>query len=502
MSDPRQGRAAVPSYFPERTDPQWLPLAPLEQMAQTDYDVLIVGTGAGGGAVLWRLCEGLKDSGKRIGIIEAGDLLLPTHGMNLPTSGWALSSIGNQFFPIGDFLPQYSAARQFFGLGGRTLNWGIAAPRMHWSDMIRWPVPLREMEKYYKIAEQAMFVSHAFAQGSTLSEITINRLWQNGFPESVYLPMAADLAQTKYGELHSNVYFSSILFLARALKLRAYDLAVRARAIQIVTENGKAAGVRAVSPDKKWYDLKAKMVVLSASTLENPRILLNSGIQGHAVGHYLTNHSGVEAWGTMNKEKFPEIAGTLALLVPGTEFRPYQVQIQGFINGGYPFYPSVYHYSIDKPVSDISDYVMWAFGKVESRFENKVGLSPSLRDEYGVPMIEVDFSYSNRDLEVIGQMSQALIQVSEVMDAPINIKDGRLDLSNWIPGRDFHECGTCRMGDNPLTSTTNRFGQVHGVPGLYVADNSVLPSLGAANPTLTAVALAIRTTDYLIEQLK
>ena len=54
-------------------------------MVQTDYDVIIVGTGAGGGAVLWRLCEQWGKSGKRIAIVDAGDLFLPTHVQNIPT---------------------------------------------------------------------------------------------------------------------------------------------------------------------------------------------------------------------------------------------------------------------------------------------------------------------------------------------------------------------------------------------------------------------------------
>ncbi|UUZ84244.1 ThuA domain-containing protein [Paenibacillus sp. P26] len=63
----------------------WIPLTPIEKMAETHYDVLIIGGGAGGGASLWRLCEQAKSSGKRIGMIEAGDLVLPTHAHNLPT---------------------------------------------------------------------------------------------------------------------------------------------------------------------------------------------------------------------------------------------------------------------------------------------------------------------------------------------------------------------------------------------------------------------------------
>lgn len=64
---------------------EWIPLTPLEKMEQTEYDVLIVGSGAGGGAVLSRLCQQWGANEKKIGIVEAGDLLLPTHFYNIPT---------------------------------------------------------------------------------------------------------------------------------------------------------------------------------------------------------------------------------------------------------------------------------------------------------------------------------------------------------------------------------------------------------------------------------
>lgn len=68
------------------------------------------------------------------------------------------------------------------------------------------------------------------------------------------------------------------------------------------------------------------------------------------------------------------------------------------------------------------------------------------------------------------------------------------------PGEMHHDSGTCRMGDDPASSATDRYSQIHGVSGLYVADNSVLPSVGTANVTLTTVALAIRTADAIIRQ--
>ncbi len=65
------------------------------------------------------------------------------------------------------------------------------------------------------------------------------------------------------------------------------------------------------------------------------------------------------------------------------------------------------------------------------------------------------------------------------------------------PGADMHESCTCRMGTDPATSATNIHGQIHGVSGLYVADNSVLPTLSAAGPVISNVALAIRLADYI-----
>ncbi|MCF2938081.1 GMC family oxidoreductase [Paenibacillus alkaliterrae] len=54
------------------------------------------------------------------------------------------------------------------------------------------------------------------------------------------------------------------------------------------------------------------------------------------------------------------------------------------------------------------------------------------------------------------------------------------------------------MGDDPAVSVTNRYGQIHGISGLYVAGNSVLPFIGATTPSLTAAAIAIRTADYIV----
>jgi choline dehydrogenase-like flavoprotein len=116
-------------------------------------------------------------------------------------------------------------------------------------------------------------------------------------------------------------------------------------------------------------------------------------------------------------------------------------------------------------------------------------------------LIQAQFSYSERDLEVIEMMRQDFIQLAKVIGANFVSYEGRPDICLYPPGQSFHESGTCSMGIDPDMSATNRFGQIHGVGGLYVADNSVLPNTGAASPTLSTIALAIRTADHIMRTL-
>ena len=303
------------------------------------------------------------------------------------------------------------------------------------------------------------------------------------------IPLAADVQGTKLGEIHSNVFFSSISFLARALKY-SFDLTVKAKAVEVYTEKGAVQGLRVMTPDKKSYQLKSKNIVLSASTFETPRILLHSGIAGDAIGRFLANHSGVRATTTMPRRHFPEPLGTLGVLIPQNEqCPPYMLAMVTALS----WHSSVLERSYQEDVT----INLGGYGVVESRGENRVYLDLNRRDEYGVPMLNIDFAYSEKDEMVIQQMTEKVRQIiSKVTD------DDNPTMCQMPVGTDYHESGTCRMGDDPSTSATNRYGQIHGIEGLYVADNSVLPTVGRANPTLTTVAFAIRTADYIAQNLK
>ncbi len=148
-----------------------------------------------------------------------------------------------------------------------------------------------------------MHVTTDYAKGSSMQNNLLKWLHEGGILEANDMPVAFDLTPSRQGEVHSNPWFSSINSLAAALFDRPYDLAINSYVSRVIVENGKTAGVEEFSPDKKAHIIRATNVVVSASTLETPRLLLNSGIQGPAIRRYLTGHVSIIAVGTISRNQ-------------------------------------------------------------------------------------------------------------------------------------------------------------------------------------------------------
>lgn len=240
----------------------WIPTKSIEEMSQTNYDVLIIGTGPGGGATLYRLCQQWKNQGaKRIGIIEKGDKLFHSHSLNIPTMNVDIAR--DQLLPdnsttFEEILPEFPGARMVYALGGRSLFWNAVTPRPIQSELKKWPVDLDELNMYYNIAENTMHITTDYADGSQMQEILLDRLQQQDIYEAKDMPVAFDLQPSRRGEIHSNPWFSSINFMASALFDKPYDLALNAFASRILCEGNKVAGVEVISPDKKTHIIRAK----------------------------------------------------------------------------------------------------------------------------------------------------------------------------------------------------------------------------------------------------
>lgn len=473
----------------------WIPTKTVEEMTDTDYDVLIVGSGPGGGATLSRLCELWKNQGaKKIGILEKGDKLFHSHSLNIPTQNVNTARdvlLADNSTTFEQHLPQFSGARMIYALGGRSLFWNAATPRPIESETNKWPIPRRELNVYYGMAEKLLHTTMHYAEGSSMQNVMLKRLHANGFDEAIDLPLAFDMMGSHQGQVHSNPWYSSLNALATAMFDRSYDLALNANVSRVFENNGRIAGVEVYTPDKIAHTIHAKNVVLSASTLETPRILLNSGIQGRAIGHYLTGHVSVIAMGTVDRGYFSDHTGNVAILKAETDEAPYQIQILG------PDQYFSYQQFEDKKLKNNLGIAYAAFGRVEPRFENHVYLDPNEKDEFGMPLFQVEYSLSNKDYQVVEQVKQGIQDSANAMGVTLDPSE---PLQLRPPGSDMHESSTCRMGDDPDTSVTDLHSQVHNVEGLYVADNSVLPRLTAAGPVLTNTALAIRLADHIVRQ--
>ncbi|WP_332692592.1 GMC family oxidoreductase [Halalkalibacter lacteus] len=467
----------------------WFPLTSLEEMEKTNYDVIIVGSGAGGGATLWRLSEQWRNQGKRIAVLERGDLLVPTHVANLPTAKTAARFLRNPAFNIRreKEWPEFPGAKQLFGLGGQTLLWGGMSPRFHRSDFNEWPLTLDDLIEYYNIAEQVMKVTTAYTNGSNLQETLLKRLRKSGYHDATNIPRTFDLSVSYYGHIQSNVFFSSLEFMAWALNWNGLDFAVKANVVKLLHENNKVTGVQVMTPDRKSYTIHGKTVVVSGSTFETPRLLLHSGIPGEAIGRYLISHSFVSSTNLVSREEFEEVLGLVNILLPSTDKRPYQIAI----TGPHPY--EFYAYETKSFMKEL-EVSLLGFGLVEPNRDNRVVLDPANVDSYGVPILNVRFSYSEQDYAIIQQMVGDMLNAINSMQLTIETSPCLLP-----PGTDYHAAGTCRMGNDPATSVTNEFGQVHGMSNLFVADNSILPFMGGANPTLTTIAVAMRTADFIVK---
>ena len=259
------------------------------------------------------------------------------------------------------------------------------------NEMAGWPVSIKEMQFYYRLAEQLMDVSHNYPGGAA-EDLILSRLHGFGFTEAIPTPVAFDLQATKHGQIHSNAMWSAIANFGYAINRKHYDLAVKANAVRVLVEQGKATGVEVMSPDKKSYILKSKVVVISGSTFETPRLLLHSGIEGMAIGHYLTNHSYVFAHAKTNRNDFPEILGAIGMMIPQSVERPYQFEIIGPQGRAYYRYP---RYEVQPLFEDVSFDIL-GFGVVEPRYENCVSLDPSRRMPMEFPRFKFNFLTAER----------------------------------------------------------------------------------------------------------
>jgi choline dehydrogenase-like flavoprotein len=116
---------------------------------------------------------------------------------------------------------------------------------------------------------------------------------------------------------------------------------------------------------------------------------------------------------------------------------------------------------------------------------------------------EIQLHYEFNNQEPINRLRQKLQSMLEHLDLHPHLIPNNVYLGKHIPVAGVgHQAGTCRFGTDPKTSVLNVNCQAHELDNLYVVDTSFFPSIGAVNPSLTAIANALRIGDHLLERLK
>jgi choline dehydrogenase-like flavoprotein len=328
----------------------------------------------------------------------------------------------------------------------------------------------------------------------------------------------------------SKSYYSSISStLPAAERTRKMTLIPHAVVSHIVLDKntGKARGVHYVDGVSRAHrEARAKAVVLCAGTLESTRILLNSsplegGDQGlcnssGVVGHYLMDHAGGGgASGVLPNltTEYQNLVGRAnGVYIPRFKNLDSASKGRNFLRG-YGFQGgSNQALQMAKALPGFGaglkkktrEHHPWSislggFGECLARYENHVRINRDVVDAWGIPVLHIDMEFGENERAMVADMGDSAGEMLEAAGA----KEVRVSYGpTSVPGILIHEVGTARMGDDPKKSALNSFNQAWDCKNVFVTDGACYVSSGNQNPTLTMMAITMRSMEYLTGELK
>ena len=564
-------------------------------MAEQIYDVIIVGSGAGGGMATHQLAN----AGLKVALIEAGDFYDPADEEQRTQLRYPWESprrgASTQRRPFGDYNsciggweldgePYTQKDETDFMwwrgrmLGGRTNHWGRISLRFGPLDFGRrdidglgdnWPIGYGDIKPYYDKVDKLIGV---FGSNEGLYND----------PDGYFLPAPKPRLHELYyidGARKSNVpviparksiltkrinherglcfycgqcsracgvhadFSSSTVLIYPALNGGQVDLFTNSMVREVTTDReGRATGVSYI--DKKNHQdlqLRGRSVILAASACSSARILLNSRSSQHDnglgnssdhVGRYLHDSTGASRAAflpdLMDRDIYNEDGvGGMHVYTPwwlegaNLDFsRGYHLEIGGGMSMpsyGFGFAANQYNEYLGKRVggygNQLRDDIRRFYGarlsiacRGESvpQYNNRCELDPVVVDEWGIPVLRFDYQWTQQELNQARHMQDTMEELLEASGG-VTLGDKPGADQNYgltKPGEIIHEVGTTRMGVDVGTSVTNEFGQLHDADNVFVVDGGTFVSQADKNPTWTILALAWRTSDYIVEQMR
>ena len=496
-----------------------------------DSVVVVIGSGAGGGT----LSNELAQKGIDVVCLEAGSRLALTDIENDPglmngRMGWNDARMGTAVWLCKT-------------VGGTTMRWSGITPRFQEHELkprstygllddttlIDWPLTLDELAPYYDKAEFKMGVSGTHdippsfetsmykvlrAGGLKMGykEITsartaINPLARDGRPGCLQIGFCHSGCRigAKWSTLYTEV--------PKAESTDHFELRTGAMVLKINhNDNGKVTDVVYSDEAGAVHEQKVRAVAIAGNVVETTRLLMNSASARHPDGlgnssgqlgrnymrHVTTGvyavmpgevnfHRGTRQSGLIMDEQYHQadrgFAGGYFIETGATDLQS--------LAGAIPGWGEEAAGHIEKYSQMASVFVS---GEDPPQARNRITLHPSEKDQNGLAVPVIDY---------------AMHPNSTLMQQHANIKSTELfeslggSVVSKIEGIGYgcHNMGVARMSENPTDGVTNRWGQAHDIPNLFVSDGSLFTSSAAANPTLTIVALAIRQADHIAERM-
>ncbi len=535
LTDPTTGRNPMWTHFgypgptlqPPTATKRIAPVVP-EGDTELTADVVVVGSGAGGGVIAAKLAQ----AGRRVVVLEAGGYFDEEDFDQIELHAYRNSFWRGGPTPTADLNLTLQAGA---GLGGgTTINWTNCLRTRRWVRQ-EWArehgiegVDGPEFDRHLDAVSSRISVNDrcsdfngpnqrlrdAAAQlGWTFSRLSRNTDEASYSPDTAGYLGFGDPTGSKQGTMKT--------YLQDAFDAGAQILVRTAAEKILLDDNGRAAGVAAAYIDPTTgataaVTVHAPQVVAACGAIETPALLLRSGIGGPAVGKNLRLHPVIAAissfpeeqrawWGacmTACIEEFENPEHGYGFLIQAPQFTT--ASASAFI----PFTSGGDHKEVMSGLSRIS----WAIAIMRDHGSGEVAVDPNGR-------AVVTYSVTDPiDLANLRAAVDALVRAHNAAGAQqiFVLADG---LPTWQPGEDLdafiantqsipfgaggfrmfsaHQMGSCRMGLDPQTSVADPNGQLHDTPGVWIGDGSAFPTSSGTNPMLTIMALAARTADRM-----
>ena len=498
-------------------------------MPSAGYDVIIIGTGAGGGTI----AHALAASSARILILERGDFVPQEEENWSPEAVWKhlryrikerwLDERGREFLPY-----------THYSVGGNTKFWGSVLYRLRREDFQAmehvdgvspaWPIDYETLEPYYERAERLYHVRgqhgidptegprtpypyepipHAPGMATLVEQLRVQGLHPSPLPLGLLRPgepggcMLCNTCNSFPCKVHAKSD-ADVCCVRPAIQQPNVTLWTNALARRLVTDaSGRKVEAVDVERDGETLRVEAPLVIVSCGAVNSAALLLRSANDAHPTG--LANSSGLVGTRYMahlatmmqgfhpfrkNATVFQKTVAIndFYLHGPDTPFPLGQIQSQGRTHGvmAQTVMPSIPLWAYDAWVSRGVDWL--AISEDLPRRDNRVTVEPDGR---------IRLSYRPNNVEAHERLVKETKRILKRLGFWVVVAHSHKEKNTT------HQCGTLCFGIDPRESVLDPFCRTHDIDNLFVVDASFFPSSAAVNPGLTIAAQALRVADHI-----